>query len=336
MSTQSQGLLLTEGYTHISDVVDKTTTMMDLVREGKVQPYFTGSQKETDKIGGYFPSDQLVIAARLGVGKTAKALKDIMDFCNPVINPYYVGKLVILYDSYEMSDWRGVLRMISGRAGIESKALLDYHQKLSQERFDALKVIARDLKGIPVYFSNRPKTTAAWLEAKKQVQKKFPNHYIITLFDHTRLIAKGEESKEEEKLANLMMAGMELKNNFNHFNIFLSQMNRSIETSVNRSLLGTNTPVMSDLFGSDSIGQCADIVIALHRPGMYGLEFFEEVPTGINHTNPDLPDNLLVECILKQREGWTGKLLMKHNLAINHVEDYNLDKKVSTLNYYGF
>ena len=56
---------------------------------------------------------------------------------------------------------------------------------------------------------------------------------------------------------------------------------------------------------------------------MYGLEKFEGIPTGIDKSNPDKPDDLLVECILKQREGWTGNLYMKHNLAHNKIWDYD-------------
>lgn len=312
-----------EGYHHISTVVAKTQTMMDKAHNGELHPLQTSSRKEQDKIGGLFPGDQMVMAARLGVGKTAKLLHDTKDFANIKLNPYYADKLLLLYDSYEMPDWRGVMRLISREAKVDTKTLMDYHKRLSEERFIGLKLIANNLKGLPLYISTRPLTVPKWVESKKQIQGKFPYHTIVNLFDHARLIAKSEESKEEEKLTGLMVGGMELKNNLAQINIYLSQMNRSIETAVGRDKLGHHLPIMSDLFGGDSIGQCADIVVAYHRPGMYGLEKFEGTPTGIDLNDPDKPDDLFVECILKQREGWTGNLLLKHNLAHNHFEDYN-------------
>ena len=65
------------------------------------------------------------------------------------------------------------------------------------------------------------------------------------------------------------------------------------------------------------------VVMALHRPGMYGLTEFDGTPTGIVKHNPDKYDDLLIECILKQRDGWTGNLLMRHNLGINKIVDYD-------------
>ncbi len=109
-------------------------------------------------------------------------------------------------------------------------------------------------------------------------------------------------------------------------NIWLSQMNRNIETNVSRDKMGSYTPVSSDIFGSDGVFQSADIVIALHRPGIYKIDNFEGIPTGYDENDPDKNDDLLIECVLKQREGWTGNIMMKHNLAHNKIVDYPSDE----------
>lgn len=64
--------------------------------------------------------------------------------------------------------------------------------------------------------------------------------------------------------------------------------------------------------------------MALHRPGMYGLEKFEGFLTGIDKANPNKSDDLMLECIIKNRDGWTGNITMKHNLAHNKIEDYDI------------
>lgn len=311
-----------ENYHHISTVVNQATTMMDKVRSGELKPLITSSLKEQEKIGGYYPSDQVVIAGRTGTGKSTKALIDLLDFCNPELNPSYTDNILILFDSYEMVGWRNVLRMVSRKAEVEVKALLDYKQKLDQERFETFKKLAGEFKSLPIYITNKPRTPRQWEEDKKNIQGKFPTKKIINLFDHTRLGLKEDDKREEENISNFMFRGIHLKNNFDMIMIWLSQMNRNIETNINRDKLGTHLPVSSDIFGSDAVFQCADVVMALHRPGMYGLEEFEGIPTGISKSNPDKPDDLLLEVILKQREGWTGTLTLRHNLAINHVEDY--------------
>jgi replicative DNA helicase len=311
-----------DGYKHISTVAKTTKDMMNKVRSGEWMPLKTSIKKEQDKLIGYFPSDQVVKAARTGVGKTAIALHELKDFADPLVNPFYQDRLLMLFDSYEMADWRGILRLISREAKISVKEMLDYHKRLTEERHNGLLLIADQLSHLPIYISTRPLSVNAWKEKKKQVQAQFPKHYIFNLFDHSRLVAKAEESKEEERISNLMIAGMELKNDFNMFNMFLSQMNRNIETAAQRDRLGTHLPVSSDIFGSDAVFQCADIVQAYHRPGMYGLEKFGELPTGINLDNSEVPDDLLLNCVLKNRDGWTGILSLKHNLGHNHIEDY--------------
>jgi replicative DNA helicase len=330
MSSSNPNYASIDGYRHISTVVGRTKAMMDKIRSGDLKPLLTTSKKEEEFIGGIYPSDQKVIAARTGVGKTAIALHNIKDYCNKTINPFYEGKIIILFDSYEMADWRGVLRLISREGQVSVKDLLDYHKRLSEERYLALKHIADNLSHLPIYVSTVPLKVDDWVEKKKQVQAQFPKHHIVNLMDHTRLIAKGEEAKEEERITRLMIAGIGLKNNFDMFNIFLSQMNRNIETNIQRDKLGTHLPVSSDIFGSDAVFQCADIVEAYHRPGMYGIEKFNDIPTGIDVNNPDVNDNLLIRVILKNRDGWTGTLTMKHNIGHNHIEDLNMTEALAT------
>lgn len=319
---QSQNPGHIDGYSHISTVIEDTKTKLKKIRSGEVKPLFTSLQKERDKIGGYYPSDQVVIAARTGTGKTAKVIHDLLDFANPTINPFYAYNSIILYDSWEMPGWRNILRIISREGKTEVKKLLDYNKELLEERFNTLLAIADKFKGFPIYISTYPQSVLKWEESKMQIQGKFPNKFIINVFDHTRLILKNTEAKEEELITNLMLAGMRLKNKCNMINFFISQMNRNIETNISRDKMGSYTPAASDIFGSDAVFQCADVVLALHRPGVYGIEKFEGIPTGIDINNPDKTDDLLIECVLKQRDGWTGNLLLRHNLAHNHIEDY--------------
>jgi replicative DNA helicase len=320
--SQSRVSISDYGYKHISVVAEIAKQKMIKIRSGEIKPLFTSLQKERDKIGGYYPGDQIVVAGRTGTGKSAKMLHDLLDFVSKSVNPYYYDKVIILFDSWEMPDWRNMLRLMSRKGTIEAKDLLDYQQRITQERFDMLLALADKFKGLPIYISTYPTTVLKWEENKKQIQGKFPSYTIVNVFDHSRLALKGTESKEEELITNLMVAGMRLKNNQEMINFFLSQMNRNIETNVSREKMGTYTPVASDIFGSDAVFQCADIVYALHRPGIYKVEEFEGIPTGYDPENPDQNDNLMVECVLKQRDGWTGNLTLKHNLAHNQFIDY--------------
>lgn len=308
-------------YQHISIAVDKTNDKLRRIISGELKPLVTSSLKEQDKIGGYYPGDQLVIAGRTGTGKTAKLIRDISDFSDTDLNPHYKDKIIILYDSWEMPDWRNILRMYSNKSESTVKELIDYKNRLDEEKFERIKAIGKEFKKYPIYFNNSSMSPSKWEANKYDIQKQYPNHTLINVLDHARLATKETEKSEEALITNLMMAGMRAKNNIECVNIYLSQMNRNIETASIRQEMGRQLPVSSDLFGSDAIFQCADIVIALHRPGMYKLEEWDEIPTGYDPMNPDRYDSLLLECILKQRDGWTGTLTMRHNLGINQIKD---------------
>jgi replicative DNA helicase len=310
------------GYKHISKSAEKAQEMMDKVRSGEIKPLVTSIKKEQEHIGGFLPGEQVVLAGRTGGGKSAKMFHDMMDFANPELNPTYAADLLILLDSYEMLDWRVVLRLASRKGSAQVKELLDYHKRLTEERFQFLRSVMEQFKNVPIFISNRALNVKNWEETKKQVQGKYPKKRILNIFDHTRLGLKEKEQKEEELITGFMLAGMRLKNSFDQWQFFLSQMNRNIETGANREKLGQHLPVSSDIFGSDAVFQCADVVMALHRPGQYGLTEFEGMKTGLDPKHPEKGDDLLIECVLKQREGWTGSIVLKHNLALNRIEDY--------------
>lgn len=240
-----------EGYTHISYAVDKANKRLLDIREGTIKPLITSSKKETEKIGGLFEGDQMVIAGRTGTGKTAKIIHMIEDFVNPLINPEFAENGIILFDSWEMSDWRNVLRMYSREHELTVKQILDTQRQMMEEMFNRIQQVSQKFKNHPIYFNNISQKTGDWIKRKQLVRKQFPKAKLLNVVDHTRLVTKDNEKSEEEKITNLMSAGMKIKLEDDYINIFLSQMNRAIETAGLRSDIGKSLPVSSDIFGSD-------------------------------------------------------------------------------------
>lgn len=318
------------GYTHIKKSIEQTNQKIEEIRSGKLKPLLTSSAKEQKRIGGFFPSDQIVIAGRTGTGKTSFILSWLHDFVNSELNYHYKNKIILLFDTWEMPDWRLVLRLYSNKLGVSVKEILNYNEPIPLEQFERIRLIGKDMQHHPVFFNLYSTNVTTWYDRKRKIRDKYPDYLILNIVDHTRLVTKASEKTEEALITNLMLAGMKLKNENNMINIFLSQMNRNIESGKSdRKEIGNTLPIASDIFGADSVFQCSDVVIALHRPGMYGLENFEAgsgnyIPTGLDPNNPAKEDNLLIECVLKQREGWTGNILRKHKLAHNLIEDYEL------------
>jgi replicative DNA helicase len=313
------------GYDHISLANKKAKDKLVDIYEGRNSYFKTSLRAENDALVGIFPSDQVVIAARSGMGKTSKVISVIDDLTNPLINAIWQNKVIVLWDSLEMVDWRILMRMVSRELNLSVKKILtEYAVNLNKERELALDVILTKFSHRPIHFSRIYPNVKQWEKQKELICEKYSNHVIINVVDHTRLISKSTENKEEELITGLMNAGMRIKNKYNCINIFISQMNRNIETSVNRKDLGKNLPVGTDIFGSDAVFQTADIVMLLHRPGYYGLTTFEigdkVLSTGLSDTSND---NLMIERIAKNREGDTPDLIIKHDLSINKFYNYN-------------
>lgn len=102
MSNQNHEYI--DGYIHISQSIDTTNRRLNQIRDGSLKTLRTSSKKENDKIGGLLTSDQMIVAARTGMGKTAYILNRMRDFVDKTINPDYADNLIILFDSWEMPD----------------------------------------------------------------------------------------------------------------------------------------------------------------------------------------------------------------------------------------
>jgi len=314
---------LYEGYRHISEVTKETNKYIEQIRAGNLKPLLTSSPKEQDNIGGYYPSMQVVIAARSGQGKTARIIQDIKDFCDPILNPYYKDKVIVLFDTWEMPGWRNVLRMYSSGLEKTVNSILNFKTPLEEEYYERLLSLSKELDHYPIYFNQITENVNVWSARKHKIIKDNPDYQFVVVVDHTRLVSKSKERTEEELITSFMKAGMELKNSTGAITIFLSQLNRNIETAAkSREDIGKSLVVASDIFGADSVMQCADIVLTMHRPGYYGLEFFEKIPTGKSKLDPTKEDDLMLLSVLKQRDGWTGTIVQKHELKYNRIWDY--------------
>lgn len=307
-----------KGFTHISGVVDEANKEIDDFRKGVRSPLLTFSNKLNNAIGGIYPADQIVIAARTGVGKSAFAnllIKSLQDR-----NPR--AKLLFLYWSLEMPNRQQVYRMYANKFKMPVKAIVTNRNPVSDQFYEQITVYGEALSGYNIYFRDLPTDLNLFIKTLEDVHRNFPGYQIINLFDHTRLIKKTNEKTEEEKITALMEKGVECKNRWGDINIFISQMNRNIESSANngkngRRDIGSDAPLISDIFGADSVSQFATLIICLHRPELYGLTTYKP------YANlAELPALGLIAChILKQRDGWTGMIAMQHNLSIYDIHD---------------
>jgi replicative DNA helicase len=238
------------GLQHISEIVDETNEIIRKYKSGELRPFKTFSQKLNDKITGIYKGDQLVLPARSGVGKSAFVTILVKDLA------IKYPDLVFIYWSFEMRSWQNVARMYSAEAMLPVKEMLSANVPLEENTYASLVNAGNELRKIPMYFRDIPVNFKQWESKVEEVALLFANKTIVNIVDHTRLITSSNEKTEEEKITNLMLAGVRLKNKLECINIFLSQLNRKIEDG-DRSDVGTTGILPSYIFGADSVMQCA-------------------------------------------------------------------------------
>lgn len=305
------------GMQHISDAVTSTETEIDNYRSGKKSRIKIFSDKFNALTGGLLIGEQLTIGARPGVGKSTIANLLLLSMIDK--NPNL--KLLFLYWTMEMSMQEQILRLMSYHIRTRSST-----QILSESKTDAdvesVKKAGDLLRKYPVFMRDARTSVSQCTRTWDIIANddNFSDYNVVNLFDHTRLI-HGSEEREAEKITNLMSAGIEYKNKMTNTNIYLSQLNRNVESASvrDRDSVGRHLPQLTDLFGADSVGQFSTMVILLHSPARYRVS---EWPVTIDGVETTLnTDKLLLGKIEKNRNGPQGVLAWYEDLAHGRVYD---------------
>jgi len=219
-------------------------------------------------LGGFQPGKLYVVAGRPGVGKSAFSNQLIFDILD-------VAKLegrdvVCFYWSFEMPGFQQILRSASKDTGKQLAELYSIDRTLSQAEFNMFEKAVIKFAKYPVFFQNYARDVEFMEEACTKFMHSRPKTLIINLIDHTRLVPAKETEKEMIALNRLSKGCMRMQSRMGCINILLSQLNRNIEKEERRDK--QFQPMLSDLFGGDSIGQDAHAVMMLQRPhDLYGI-----------------------------------------------------------------
>lgn len=259
-----------------------------------------------------------VIGARPGVGKTliASSLTRELQALNPDQD------FAVLQFQFEMLGRNMALREFSSANNMNIRYLQsakdDGMPPLSSADFDKLKAYASANKGRQEYIIDKALTVNEMQSALIQFYKRFGKPFVVTL-DHTLLVKQsGSEKSKQETLNNLAVMLAEMKNKLPVMFFILTQLNREIDDA-ERQKPGQagNYPTEKDVFGSDALLQCADVMIAFNRPAKYNISYYGP------HQYMITPSDkyLLAMHILKNRYGETGIQWYRANYAKMLVDE---------------
>ena len=260
-------------------------------------------------MGGLQPGKMYVIAGRPGVGKSAFSNQLIFDLLDKNVQQ----DIMVVYWSFEMPGDQQILRAGSKDTKLQTFELLSVEQKLSQEKFNSYVKETQKYKDYPIYFCSIPQNMDAMKQANEQIFFKYPKKTIINLIDHSRLVS-GREDTELQRLNTLSKGCMWMQAKMKSITILLSQLNRNIEQE--HRAKNQYQPLLTDLFGGDSIGQDAHVVMMLQRP--YDLYNITDSYCGED------PVGLLAVHIEKNRDGLLGMIPFQTELSTFTINERKL------------
>lgn len=243
---------------------------------------------------GFQKSDLIIIAGRPGMGKTALCL----NIASHVVKEYYAP---VIFFSLEMSKEQLMYRLLTSHTEINSVKLKT--GTLTKKDWLKLTKSIKQLSELPFLIDDTPNLTIQ--DIRRKVKKVILEQAQIGLIvvDYLQLM-QNLNIKGQSRVQELSEITRSLKNIAREFKvplIALSQLNRNVETRINKR------PLLSDLRESGSIEQDADLVLMLYRDDYYN-----------DHKN-NISE---VEIILsKHRNGPTGTI--KLNFNANYTQFFN-------------
>jgi len=286
---------------HISKSVDQSISEVRTGMYGKRKVYPTKwGRLNKNLMGGLQRGKMYVIAGRPGVGKSAFSNQLIFDLLDVNI----AKNVVVLYWSFEMPGYQQILRAGSKDTKLQPFELLSVEDKISQDNFNKYCNKVQKYKQYPIFFCSVPQNMKNVEEVNESVFNMYPDATVINLIDHSRLV-RGSADTELQRLNVLSKTCMMVQARMGCITILLSQLNRNIEQEYRAKQ--QYQPLLTDLFGGDSIGQDAHVVMMLQRPyDLYGItdKYCGEDPIG-----------LMAVHIEKNRDGLLGMIPFETDLS---------------------
>jgi len=270
---------LRERFKHVKDLLKDAYERAESIdqRDDKLMGVPSGFKVIDNLLGGFQPSDLIIIAARPSVGKTALAL-DIAR------HAAVVEKKRVAFFSLEMSDIQLMDRMLGMQARVPFWDLR--MGKLRDESFERLADAMGQLAESEIFIDDKPGQSVMEIRTKSR-RLQLEHGVDLIVVDYLQLLHSRRLENRVQEVSEISMAMKNLARELKVPVIVLSQLSRAVESRADR------IPQLSDLRESGSIEQDADIVMFLNREDQY---------------NPDTEKKGIADLIVaKHRNGPTGR-----------------------------
>ena len=214
------------------------------------------------KLGGFHPSDLIIIAGRPSMGKTSLATNIAFNIAKNAHDNSDMDSTVLFF-SLEMSSEQLATRILSEQSKISSNEIRKGN--LSENDLDSLVGVSKKILEIPLFIDDSPAINIATLASRARRLKRKHGLGII-LVDYLQLVRPAKHSRNESRVLEISEITQGLKALAKEMNIpviALSQLSRQVEQREDKK------PQLSDLRESGSIEQDSDVVMFIFREEYY-------------------------------------------------------------------
>ena len=287
---------VSKNFVHVRDILEEVYEATSS-SSGKLMGIGTGLNGLDKLLGGFQKSDLIILAARPSVGKTSLAL----DFTRHMT---IKEKKKVAFFSLEMSRQQLTSRLLAMLSGV---GLWNIRTgTLTDEEYAKMADAFGQLSEIDLWIDDQPGLSI--LELRARARRLYLEHKIdVVIVDYLQLI-KG--TRTDSRVQEVSEISQELKNMARELDvpvIALSQLSRRVEERQDK------VPQLSDLRDSGSIEQDADVVMFIHRPGIYSQD--------------DTDDKIAQIIVAKHRNGPTGSVkvaFIKELTSFRNLEDSDI------------
>ena len=222
-----------------------------------------GFQKIDRRMGGFHPSDLIILAGRPSMGKTALATNMAYKAARKYVETDGKEGGIVAFFSLEMSASQLAARILADLSSVPSDKIRRGEIKAAD--FDVFVQKSAEMAETPLYIDDSAGVTISQIRTRARRIKR--THGLDMIFiDYLQLLSGSSRRSSENRVVEISEISRGLKTLAKELEvpvIALSQLSRQVEQRENKR------PQLSDLRESGSIEQDADVVMFVYREEYY-------------------------------------------------------------------
>lgn len=285
-------------------------------RDSHVVGVTTGFKKVDECLGGFHPSDLVIVAGRPSMGKTALTTNFAFNAARAALEKNEGG--AVAFFSLEMSAEQLANRILGQESGLSSDLIR--RGDIGKSDFPKLVEVSNRLNSLPFYIDDTPGLSVPALRTRARRLKRQGGLGMI-IIDYLQLLSSPGKRAAENRVLELSEITRNLKALAKELNvpvIACSQLSRSVEQRDDKR------PQLADLRESGSIEQDADVVMFVYREEYY---LSRKKPTGSDDKIAEWEKamgsvaNIAEVIIAKQRHGPIGTVQLHFEGRLTKFSD---------------